>query len=143
MKMNYLHINSDDDEDSDQNDSSTQPVPLVNYSSSKSCSDDENLSELSHKSTSFNNTNIIDTTSSSTSIITNKRKRRQWILKEQLHAIACFDKNHNKQQTAKQVGCATKQLRTWINNKDELLKLSCQKKGDYFTLVKYKKQLNL
>ena len=35
----------------------------------------------------------------------------------------------NKYQTEKVIGCATKQLRTWIRNKDELLKLSSRKKG--------------
>ncbi|CAF1451532.1 unnamed protein product [Rotaria magnacalcarata] len=38
-------------------------------------------------------------------------------------------KNNNKSKTANDIGCATKQLRMWIKNKDELIKLSSQKKG--------------
>ena len=37
----YLQLNSDSDDDSDENYPSTQPAPLVNYSSSKSSTDDE------------------------------------------------------------------------------------------------------
>ncbi|CAF4521138.1 unnamed protein product, partial [Rotaria sp. Silwood2] len=126
----YLQLNSDSDEDSDENYSSTQPAPLVNYSSSESSSDDENLLQSSHPSASSNNNSIVDITSSSTSTIINKRKRRQWTVNEKLNAIACFEKNNSKNQTARDVGCATKQLRTRIKNKDELLKLSSRKKGN-------------
>jgi hypothetical protein len=126
----YLQVNSDSDEDSDENYRSTQPAPLVNYSSSESSSDDENLLQSSHQSASSSNNNTnIDITSSSTSTIIKKRKRRQWIVHEKLGAIACFEKNNNKHQTAKDVGCATKQLRMWIQDKDKLLQLASQKKG--------------
>lgn len=97
----YLQINSDSDEDSEEDYPSTQPTALVNYSSS---SDEENSLQLSHPYTSSNNS-IVNITSSSTSAITNKRKRRQWTVNEKLYAIACFEKNNSKQQTAKQVGC--------------------------------------
>ncbi|CAF4078456.1 unnamed protein product [Rotaria sordida] len=125
----YLQLNPNSDEDSDENYSSTQPAPLVNYSSSESSSDGENLLKSSHPSASSNNNSVVDITSSSTSTIINKRKRRQWTVNEKLNAIACFEKNNSKSQTARDVGCATKQLRTWIKNKDELLKLSSRKKG--------------
>jgi len=127
---NYLQLNSDSDEDSDENYRSTQPAPLVNYSSSESSSDNENLLQSSHRSASCNKNSNADITSSSTSTIIKKRKRCQWTLNEKLNAIACFEKNNNKNQTAKDVGCDTKQLRMWIRNKDELLKLASQKKGE-------------
>lgn len=127
---NYLQLDSDSDEDSDENDASTQPTTLVNYSSSESSSDDENSSQLSHRCTSSNNGSIIDISSSSTSNSIQKRKRRQWSVNEKLYAITCFEKNKSKHQTAKEIGCDTKQLRTWINNKDQLIKLSSQKKGE-------------
>ena len=44
----YLQLNSHSDEDSDANYPSTQPVSLVNYSSSELSSDDENLLQSSH-----------------------------------------------------------------------------------------------
>ena len=68
-----------------------------------------------------------------------KRKRRQWTVNEKLNAIAFFEKNNNKRQTANDVGCATKQLRLWIQNKDKLLKLTSQKKSEYSIFIKYKK----
>lgn len=68
--------------------------------------------------------------SSSTSIIVKKRKRRQWTVNEKLNANTCFEKNNSKRQTAEDIGCATKQLRMWIQNKDKLLKLASQKKGE-------------
>jgi hypothetical protein len=127
---NYLKLNSDSNEDSDEIDSSTQPALLVNYSSSESSSDDANLLQSSHRSPSSNNNSIVDNTSSSTSTIIKKRKRRQWTLNEKLNAIAYFEKNNNKHKTATELECATKQLRTWVKNKDELLKLASQKKGE-------------
>ncbi|CAF3269661.1 unnamed protein product [Rotaria socialis] len=126
---NYLQLNSDSDDDSDDNYSSTQPALLVNYSSSESSSDEEELLQSSHQAASSNNNSIVDTTSSSTSTTINKRKRRQWTVNEKLNAIIYFEKNNNKSKTANDIGCATKQLRMWIKNKDELIKLSSQKKG--------------
>ena len=93
----YLQLNSDSDDDSDENYSSTQPAPLVNYSSSESSTDDENLLQSSYQSASSNNNINVDITSSSASIIMKKRKRRQWTVNEKLNAIACFEKK--QQQT--------------------------------------------
>ncbi|CAF3709310.1 unnamed protein product [Rotaria sp. Silwood1] len=73
----YLQLNSDSNDDSDENYSSTQPAPLVNYSSSESSSDNENLLQSSHQSTSSNNNSNVDITSSSTSTIMKKRKKRK------------------------------------------------------------------
>ena len=128
---NYLQLNSDSDNDSDENYSSTQPAPLVNYSSSESSTDDENLLQSSHQPASSNNNSNGDVTSSLTSTIMKKRNRLQWTINEKLNAIACFEENNNKHQTVKDVGNATKQLRMWIQNKDKLLKLASQKKSEY------------
>lgn len=127
---NYLRIDPDSDEDGDEDDPSTQTKSLVNYPSSESSSDNENSSQLSHQCASSNNDNITDISSSSTSNIIRKRKRRQWTVTEKLYAIARFEKNNSKHKTAKEIGCDTKQLRTWIKNKDELLKLSSKTKGE-------------
>jgi hypothetical protein len=127
---NYLQLNSDSDENSDEDHLTTESVTLVGYSSSEPSSDDENFSQSSHQPASSNNHNSIDVTSASSSTIVKKRKRRQWTVVEKLHAVSCFENNNNKQLTAKKMGCATKQLRMWIKNKDELLELSPRKKGE-------------
>lgn len=126
---NYLQRDSADDCASDHESQSVEPLTLVDYSSSEDSSDNEGNSHYSHENTSaiFCHKDPTSTSSSSTGI---KRKRRQWTTNEKLHAIKCFEKNNNKNQTAKQIGCATKQLRSWIKKKKELLELSSQRKGN-------------
>jgi hypothetical protein len=122
----YLQING---EDSDEDDTSVQPSTLVSYSSSDLSSDNENLVLSSHPPSSNTHSNIVlSSTSPSTNV--NKRKRHQWTVSEKLNAVTRFEKNNSKRQTAKETGCATKQLRKWIMNKSELLELSTRKKGE-------------
>ncbi|CAF2057137.1 unnamed protein product, partial [Rotaria magnacalcarata] len=144
----YLQLNSDSDADQP----STPSATLVGYSSSEASSDNENSLESTDEQATASDKHNINFKPISPSTVTKKRKRRQWTIEEKLHpispstvtkkrkrhqwtieenlpAVACFEKNDNKHKTAQQVGCATKQLRMWIQNKNELLSLSSRKKG--------------
>ncbi|CAF3058209.1 unnamed protein product [Rotaria socialis] len=121
----YLQLNSDSDADQP----STPSATLVDYSSSEASSDNENSLESTGEQTNASDKHNINFKPISPSTVTKKRKRRQWTIEEKLYAVACFEKNDNKHKTAQQVGCATKQLRMWIQNKNELLSLSSRKKS--------------
>ena len=130
----YLQINSRNDDDDDNDDE--VPIPSVNlvpYSSSEESSDNENTTRLIQGTK-----NSIDSTASinHSPIATQKRKRRQWSVAEKLHAIAYFEKTNSKHQTAKYMGCATKQLRMWTKNKPNLVELSSRKKGELSSFEK-------
>lgn len=121
----YLQINSSgDDDNSDDNDNdddgSSLSTNLVPYSSSESSDNESTTRSSQGPGASINHSPIT----------TGKRKRRQWSVAEKLHAIAHFEKTNSKHQTAKYIGCATKQLRTWIKNKPNLIELSSRKKGE-------------
>lgn len=59
-----------------------------------------------------------------------KRKRRQWSVKEKLAALMSLKKNlGNKQLTANQLSCTRYQLSQWVKRKAELEALSKSKNG--------------
>jgi hypothetical protein len=118
----YLQLESEDDNDDDQTFEWPAPPPSLLFSSS---SDDElNDSQPIVLSTTSNANVDIQEKSM-------KRKRRQWTVKEKLDAIALFDKNQSKRETAKKEGCTTAQLRNWIKNKENLFKMYKKKKGSF------------
>lgn len=121
----YLQINSSSDDDHNDDRDPISPTTLVPYSSSDESSENEDSTEQLQRLNNFTNLNSSINDLPSTS----KRKRRQWSVAEKLHAIAHFEKTNNKHQTAKYIMCATKQLRSWINNKQSLIELSSRTKG--------------
>jgi hypothetical protein len=55
-----------------------------------------------------------------------KRKRHQWTVKEKLDAVALFDKNQSKRETAKKkrvYNYSVTQIHDWIKNKENLFKM--------------------
>ena len=117
----YLQLNSSSDDDSGERWTSTQSASLVQYSPSEDSSDNECASHTTSSS---------KVTLASPSTIVKKRKRQQWTVSDKLRAIDYFETTNNKHQTAKYMGCATKQVRMWVNNKKDLLDVSSRKKGE-------------
>ena len=108
----YLQLNSSSDDDNGEGFPSTQSASLVQYSSSEESSENECASQLPNESASHNNhSNISKVPLASPSTIVKKRKRRQWTVSDKLRAVDYFETTNNKHQTAKYMGCATKQVR--------------------------------
>jgi hypothetical protein len=55
--------------------------------------------------------------------ITNK-KRRQWSAREKLMVISYHEQGHSKRSTAEKFEIEPKQLRDWLSNKEQLLKVA-------------------
>jgi hypothetical protein len=118
----YLQLNSSSDNDSGDRLTSTRSASLVQYSPSEDSSDNESAAHTTQSSSKV--------TLASPSTIVKKRKRQQWTVSDKLRAVDYFETTNNKHQTAKYMGCATKQVRMWIKNKNELLDMSSRKKGE-------------
>jgi CENP-B N-terminal DNA-binding domain len=117
----YLNIESE--HENDNNDNFQWPSPPQSFSS-PSASDVE---ESTHSNqTPLRSESTIDSAEHRKSA---KRKRRQWTVKEKLDIIFSFEECKNKRQTAKKEGCTSAQLRNWVKNKDDLLKIYRRKKG--------------
>ena len=81
---------------------------------------------------------IQSTASTNNNNIQEKHKRRQWSIKEKLDAVGLYEKNQSKCKTAYAKGCTPAQLRNWIKNKDDLLKMYKNKKDSlifYFNII--------
>ena len=126
----YLQLNSSSDDDSGTGLTSTQSASLVQYSSSEESSDNECASQLPNEPASQASHNNSKVTIASPSTIVKKRKRQQWTVSDKLRAVDYFETTNNKHQTAKYMGCATKQVRMWVTNKKDLLDMSSRKKGE-------------
>ena len=126
----YLQLNSTSDDDSGERFTSTRSASLVQYSPSEDSSDNECASELPDESASHTTHSSSKVTLASPSTIVKKRKRQQWTVSDKLRAVDYFETTNNKYQTAKYMGCATKQVRMWVNNKKALLDMSSRKKGE-------------
>ena len=50
------------------------------------------------------------------------KKRRQWSAREKLMVITYYEQGHSQRSTANKFSIEPKQLREWINTKDQLLK---------------------
>ena len=118
----YLQLNSSSDNDSGERFTSARSASLVQYSPSEDSSDNESASHTTQSSSKV--------TLASPSTIVKKRKRQQWTVSDKLRAVDYFETTNNKHQTAKYMGCATKQVRMWVKNKNELLDMSSRKKGE-------------
>ncbi|CAF3267855.1 unnamed protein product [Rotaria sp. Silwood2] len=116
-----LQLESEFDNDDDQAFEWPEPPPTLLSSSSSDIEELADSQQVVLSTTSFNNG---DTQEKS-----NSCKRRQWSIKEKLDAIALFDKNQSKRKTANEKGCTPAQLRNWIHNKENLLKMYKNKKG--------------
>jgi hypothetical protein len=130
----YLQLESEvDNDDDDQTFEWPDPPPCL-FSSCSSDTDQSNTDQSNNDQSNDSQqvllaTSSIDTAHSQEKSI--KRKRRQWSIKEKLDAIALFEKNHSKRQTANEKGCTTAQLRNWIKSKENLYKMCKQKKGSF------------
>lgn len=115
----YLHLESDEESNDDDDHFQWPDPPLLD----SLLPDHEDLINTDQElPTKEQDVHTIDDKST-------KRKRRQWSVKEKLDTIFSFQENENKRKTAKEHGCSTAQLRQWIKNKEDLLKLYQAKKG--------------
>jgi hypothetical protein len=130
------HDSSDDDSsveiismiDEDENDDEKSfewpnPPSLLSSSSSDDIEELNNTQEVVVFAASNTSASMVNIQEKSM-----KRKRRQWTIKEKFDAIALFDKNQSKRKSAKKKGCTTAQLRNWIENREDLLKMHKKKK---------------
>ena len=51
-----------------------------------------------------------------------KKMKSQWSAREKLMVITYHEKGHSKRSTAEKFNIQPKQLREWLNNKEQLLK---------------------
>jgi hypothetical protein len=117
----YLQLETEDEDDDEQNFEWPDPPPSLLSSSS---SDIEELNGFQQVMVSTTPTINVNTGDKSM-----KRKRRQWTVKEKLGIVRSFDKTQSKRETSKKEGCTASQLRNWIKNKENLLKMYKEKKG--------------
>ncbi|CAF3943886.1 unnamed protein product, partial [Rotaria sp. Silwood1] len=117
----YLQLESEFDNDDDQAFEWPEPPPTLLSSSSSDIEELADSQQVVLSTTSFNNGDAQEKSK--------KCKRRQWSTLEKLDAIALFDKNQSKRKTANEKGCTPAQLRNWIHNKENLLKMYKNKKG--------------
>ncbi|CAF2085496.1 unnamed protein product [Rotaria magnacalcarata] len=117
----YLQLESDYENDDDQAIEWPEPPPSLISPDSSDIEELCDSQQVISSATSFHNDNIQKKCT--------KRKRRQWTIKENLIAVALFDKNQSKRKTAKSEGCTSSQLRKWIENKENLLMMLKKKKG--------------
>ncbi|RGB43706.1 hypothetical protein C1646_749501 [Rhizophagus diaphanus] len=53
-----------------------------------------------------------------------QKKKRQWSAREKLMIIAYYEQGHSKQSTADKFEIEPIQLREWLRNKDQLMKVA-------------------
>ena len=106
----YLRLGSDSDKDADAEDEENNfpSNSLVSYSAS-----DDSDDGISSMATCLSppraiNLPITDSSRTASSV---KLKRKQWSIREKLHAISTFEKNNSKYRTSKSHGCSPAQLR--------------------------------
>jgi hypothetical protein len=128
----YLRLGSDSDKDADTEDEEKEnnfpSHSLVSYSAS-----DDSDDGISSMATCRSPPHAIDLpiTDSSRTTSSVKRKRKQWSIREKLHAISTFEKNNSKYRTSKSHGCSPAQLRKWLAAKDQLQAVSKEKSGSF------------
>jgi transposase-like protein len=52
------------------------------------------------------------------------KQRRQWSAREKLMIVAYYEKSYSKRSTANKFEIEPKQLREWIKNKEQLIKVA-------------------
>jgi transposase-like protein len=53
-----------------------------------------------------------------------QKKKRQWSTREKLMVIAYYEQGHSKRSIADKFEIEPKQLREWLRNKDQLMKVA-------------------
>ena len=127
----YLHVHSDDDdtdEDGEEVKKDNRVLQgLVSYSNSDDSADEFDLIQTPISTSTSNASPILRWVLTTSSV---KLKRRQWSVKEKLHALKTLEKNGNKYQTCKSHGCSPSQLRKWFSIKQDMESLVNQKNGN-------------
>lgn len=130
-----VHLSTDLDLEAEFNDDDNDdqafewPVP-PSFSNSSAIEELNESQQIPLSTSSFNRANNEQNL--------HKPKRRQWTIKEKLNAIALYERIKSKRKTARNEGCTTAQLRHWINDKENLLKMNQNKRGSFLLYLNFK-----
>jgi hypothetical protein len=140
------HFNLDDDEEDNNNEEATDVQQSYLALNSNDTELDEGVDDLNAGVGSIDQLSLPASSSAVPNSVMEspscKRKRRQWSTTEKLHAIDMLEKaGGNKLFTSKKEGCTRYQLSQWEKQKEDLVQLSKENHGEFFSSTYY--EINL